>query len=817
MRKALQGAVVEKDVENAYREGIRKARPQAEITSPYKTDGFAKWDKVRLLLEAKFDLPLKDRVPVCNTLGQCLLYMKRFEQSGEPLPNVILVGDKNECFVLSTACVQNFLNLPIDWTAAPSSGNPDLTRALVSGLNILPYVYDVDANFNFKDVIAKIEVLADGAVHSVRAMPGNIGSIFVYWRDRVFGSGSLTAVEQVDVFLRCLFQPTNVYLHPTKRGLLVVPGYPDGVPVSAEQYKSFFDQFQQGYKPSEIESFYAMKDRLVEDDARRRQGAFFTPVLWVNEAHKMVEAELGDGWRDECIVWDPAAGTGNLTRDYAFRDLILSTAEKPDIEVIRSQGYNPGAEVFTYDFLNPGTDSPFFEDRNVLPDRVDAKLKAAAKSGKRLVFLMNPPYGTANDAGAKGTSKQGIALTSVNADMKQSKIGASSQQLYAQFMFRCARLAADYGFKHNTVALFSVPTFMCSGSYRKFREFWYKQFEYKTGMLFQASHFADVSSRWGISFTLWSEGRTCLSADLSIVLKDVQGFAVEATGVKSLYSADDQEASEWVRQEIKGIKGVDAPTFSSGLKLGVSSGNLIPDSLGYLCNAGNSFQFSGSGVSLFSGCYSNEHGLSILPTNFLKVCALYAARKLVTETWNNQKDEYLAPTVECEASEAYKAWNADAVVYALLHGSNNCTAMRDVQYKGKQWRIKNNFWWKTLAESKALYDTASTPALYADLRGETTDSHLATILPSLRPLLSPEATECLRLADGLLALSLPLREDYAAGKPELHLTTHDAGLYQLKHIFRDLFPTEWKAFQSALNRLADKMRPGVYDLGWLKK
>ncbi len=298
MKELLDQATNEKGIEHAYWTGIRSGRPGAVITSPHGTDGFAQWETVGLLIEAKYDLDFRQRFPVCSTLGQCLLYIKKFEAAGDVLPNVILVGDKNECFVLSTASVRGFFDLPIDWSVAPSTGSPELTRALVNGLNILPYVYDIDGKFSFREVLDKIDALAAGEQHTVRATLGNIGAIFTYWQDRVFLGepgkvGGLTPVEQVDVFLRCLFQPTEVYPHPTKRGVLVAPGYPEGVLINPDQYRSFFTHFQQGYKPSEIDLFYAEKDRMVADDARRRQGAFFTPRIWTDEAYKYLERVLG--------------------------------------------------------------------------------------------------------------------------------------------------------------------------------------------------------------------------------------------------------------------------------------------------------------------------------------------------------------------------------------------------------------------------------------------------------------------------------------------------------------------------------------------
>jgi len=43
----------------------------------------------------------------------------------------------------------------------------------------------------------------------------------------------------------------------------------------------------------------------------------------------------------------------------------------------------------------------------------------------------------------------------------------------------------------------------------------------------------------------------------------------------------------------------------------------------------------------------------------------------------------------------------------------------------------------------------------------------------------------------------------------------DAGVYQLKHLWRDLFPTGWADLQDAFKVLSDKLRPGVYDHGFL--
>lgn len=822
-RRLLANAQNEKDVENAYKAEILAQVPSARITSPFGSDGYVEFETVRLLLEAKYDYDLKKRTVQGQILTQLIFYLKKFENNGQVLPNVLFVGDRNECFALSTSNVQKFLDMKIDWSSAASAGNAEVTLAIVEDQDIAPFVFNVDDTLNFKTVLDKIRTLAAGEVRKVRATPANIGAMFAYWQRDVFRSSGMTPVDQVDVFLKCLFG--GAYLHPTKK-MVVVDGKGE-IPINVPLYKSFFSHFEQGYKPSEIEIFYAQKDRLIENEARRRQGAFFTPKIWADEAHRMIGEVLGPRWREECIVWDPAAGTGNLTRDYVFGDLILSTCEKADVDVIVGQGYNPEALVFQYDFLNDD-ESPWLESKNTIPDEVDDRLKKAAAEGKRLVFFMNPPYGTAANAGTNGTHKAGIADTSVNRQMKDAGWGPASQQLYAQFMFRCEKLIEEYGFRRYTVATYSDPKFMVSGSYRRFRDFWYKRFEYKSGMLFQASHFADTSSRWGISFTIWNEGTTDRTKDLPISLKDVKDFVVVTTEEKSLYTSEGRKASDWVRREVKGPEGQDAPQMTSGLKISPHGSKTPPKTLGWFNNDSNYTLKSQTDVFWMSADSTRRSRIFVTPDNFLKAAALFAARILTDLSWANATDEYLAPTPDVEASETYKQWNADAVIWAIIHHKNNSTAMRQVPYKGTLWTIHNHFFWMSQAEALKALDTPATLALYRDCKNNpsrdifgnavvsTPDPYLASILPGLEPLLSDEAKEVLAELRSLWIKSLPVREIYSQEHPDLHLGAWDAGVYQIKHLWRDLFPAEWEALKQKHKALADKLKPGIYDLGFLR-
>ena len=63
-------------------------------------------------------------------------------------------------------------------------------------------------------------------------------------------------------------------------------------------------------------------------------------------------------------------------------------------------------------------------------------------------------------------------------------------------------------------------------------------------------------------------------------------------------------------------------------------------------NKANNLVGSPTGVALTSSCARNAHGLSVMEgEGWRRAIALYSARKLSKDTWINDKDEYLVPSV----------------------------------------------------------------------------------------------------------------------------------------------------------------------------
>ena len=97
---------------------------------------------LKLIIEYKFNEDFRSKSVRAKVLTQVLYYLKRFENNGMILPNIILVGDINECFVLHSNDIVSYLDENINWNIAPSEAhlhNPDLILKLSQDNNINPF------------------------------------------------------------------------------------------------------------------------------------------------------------------------------------------------------------------------------------------------------------------------------------------------------------------------------------------------------------------------------------------------------------------------------------------------------------------------------------------------------------------------------------------------------------------------------------------------------------------------------------------------------------------------------------------------------
>ena len=811
----MKSCKIEREVEDIYNEGISFYFSGADIKHPFECDGFlstsiGRGNVLKMIIEYKYNEDMKQKSAIAKVLVQVVFYLKRFEDAGMELPNVVMVGDINECFVMHSNDLLKYLDWDVNWKIAPSEAYkkcPEMVLGIVEDESINPYVFWIDESFDFKDVIAKIHNLCENVKRYVRITEHNIASIFEYFRDRVIlKKDALTANELVTVFIGLITNDDSYCLHPRKKNTLITPN--GNVSVNGTSFASFFDQYAREYTPQERMNFTAIADRLLEDTTRRRQGAFFTPTKFVDFAHRMIEKELGENWRDEYVVYDCCCGSLNLTRDYRFKELYCSTLDKGELEL--GSRYNPEATKWQMDFLNDGDEC------------FDKGLIKAFEQNKPIVFFINPPYGTACNYFSDEGNKQDTNNTVIRDEMNGTKFGGS-ENLQHQFMYRITKIIQKYNLANAYFALFSNPIWLSGSKQGKFLKNFSSQWECKDAYLFQASHFADVSDAWGISLTLWkSDNQATPITEYNMKLIDIlDDGSVDVVGHHTIYnSAFFNKASDWVKDPIKNLKEKNTfPCLTSGLKLDTlgRDRNELRRMLGSLTLKGNNVKENSTGVLWLTSTYANGHCACACACaeNFTRCTALFTARKLIENTWINHADEYLAPN---ENHPDYKRFEADSIVYSLFENKSNQTSMRKITYKGKLYDIPNEFFWMSKDTMMDLANEHHDDFMFNDARTTSKERYVFNLLqkPEVQQNLSDTAKQLLSMATDMTIKSMKYRTLFESDHPDYHIHTWDAGYYQLKNLWKEYLPEDFKRFRELFKSFGNELRPLVYSLGFLR-
>jgi hypothetical protein len=814
-----QNARIEEDLNLIYKNEIYRYYPDSNISNPYGSDGFFESDKLRLLMELKYDENFKSKINQCKVLVQALYYVKKFDEDGEDIPNILLIGDKDEVFVLHNNSVVRYLDEKLDWNIAPSKAaikNPKLVLKMVEDDKITPYIFNIDDRFTFGEVSRKIDDLLKNIKRYIRINEKNISRIYDYFITTIIKDyRTFNFNDLVSIFINLMLYPKENYLHPSKKNILVLKDKRE-ISVNSDAFKAFFQYYEVNYDPIEKQRFTEIADRLIEDTSRRYKGEFYTPTRWVDEAYSIIKRALGEDWREKYVVWDCAWGTGNLTRDYAFRSLYCSTLIPSDLEI--GERYNKDATKFQYDFLND--DIEIHQNKDLLKEfvKMPKDLIRAFEQNKPILFFINPPFATANNAGTKeGDHKSGVAQTGVNKLMKENKVGAASQQLYAQFLYRILLFKKKYNLLNICIATFTTPLFLTGSSFARFRKSYLNEFCYEDGMIFQASNFADVKDNWGIAFSVWKSGVTKDKNNFLFKVNEIKESAeIATTEIKKIYNLDNvKSCSDWIKEDVATMKTSDAPQMTNAINIKQQGrGKLVEGALGYYVNVSNNVYKNPTDVYLLSGTASTANGISILEENFDKVISNFSARRLISGTyinWINVKDEYCIPDT---SNLLYKEWLEDSLIYSLFNAGSNQSSLREINYKNKKWNIVNNFFFMSCEEMMSLAIKYKNDDVYYDCKNFGKERFVYRKVKNLA--LSAESKKVIKKACELIESSFSYREALNLEHPKYNLNTWDAGWYQIKLILKEYMKNDLEEFNKLYKDLEDKMTPLVYELGFLR-
>ena len=546
------------------------------------------------------------------------------------------------------------------------------------------------------------------------------------------------------------------------------------------------------------------RDSLIPIDERSFKGAYYTPLHVVEKAYEQLNEVLGKNWQRDYIVWDMCCGVGNLEVKHSNpRNIFMSTLDKADIDIMKATKTCVGEVQFQYDYLN----DDITEDGKIdytLTNKIPQSLREAIKSKKKILVLMNPPYGETGSGIAKGNlNKKKIEQTKINITTEAYKVGYASKELFTQFLLRIAQEIPTA-----TLAMFSKLKYVNAPNFEKFREHWNSN--YLGGFIVHSKAFDGLKGDFPIGFLIWKTNNTIKSKRTLIdeVVVDVLDKNANPIGEKRYYNfSNSSYLNTWIEKpklnNELALPLSNAVNVSKNPRLKKSCDNMIA----FLYASNNDLQHAGMETCITSSIYTggNGNGLYVTPENLWQVAIVYTVRRIIKPTWINDRDQFLQPTKEL--SEEFKA---DCLVWMLFNGSNLTASANDLEWEGKKWSIVNHF----------IPFTESEVGSPDRFESNFMVKYLEKIYKSKA--LSIEAKEVLNQGKKLWQAYFS-KKDVAKVREELKLNRADVGWYQIRNALKarnnsgDYAPVSFESFQVAHEILTQKLRPMVYDLGFLRR
>jgi TRAP-type mannitol/chloroaromatic compound transport system substrate-binding protein len=138
-------------------------------------------------------------------------------------------------------------------------------------------------------------------------------------------------------------------------------------------------------------------------------------------------------------------------------------------------------------------------------------------------------------------------------------------------------------------------------------------------------------------------------------------------------------------------------------------------------------------------------------------------------------------------------------------------------YKGQIWDVKNEFFWMSKNEMMDIANDCNYTNLYNDAR-TSSDRFVYEVLfgnDRVYDKLSNDAKLVIDKASELVKKSMSVREEFS--NHENHLDSWDAGYSQLKLIWKEYFSEDFKDFRDSYKKMEERLKPLVYELGFLIK
>lgn len=748
---------------------------------------------------------------------QLFHYVKKALDDGETIPPFLCVIDAVKAALMSTQVAIDFFNdksIKVKWGKSASDVTQDALDKVSQFIGTHFVSYNIQLNEN-EFIEAVHNAIEKGEIIRTQITPDNLKQVFDKWVEMIGKEiKNVLPEDYALLFYADIMNDGTVSTHENLPAELLHKGtkpvfslngklYELG---SVEGYRKFWAIFDRPPKEEYRNYLLERRDSLIPYDERSFKGAYYTPLHVVDKAYELLNKTLGNGWQKEYIVWDMCCGVGNLeTKHSNPRNIFMSTLDQADVDVMKAAKTCVAAQRFQYDYLNDDiTDGGEIDYTltNKVPESL-RKIIADSKAGKKkILVLINPPYAEATNADntskvTNAENKAGVAKTKF-ASLCMNEYGKASNELFTQFIARIAKEIPNA-----TLATFSTLKYVNATNFADFRLNW--NAEYLDGFVVHSKAFDGIKGDFPIGFLIWKTNNSHVERDSSSnfpseISCEVLDKNAKPIGEKEFYNfSTSYFLSKWIQKPKTNEKDVVALRNAITVS---DVGKWSDDAIGHFLCDSNDLQNSGQATAIFSSTVKIGHKgcCYITPENIWQIAIVFTVRRIIPHTWLNDRDQFLQPTKEL--SDEFKN---DCLVWMLFNGSNLTASADNLEWNNQKWSIVNHFIPFTETEVNAP-DRFESDFMVQYMAGKTFFAESQNVLEQGR-LIWKKYFE--------IDINHSIRE-------ELKLNRADVGWYQIRQAIKrynengENIPVRFDDFENAYAILTEKLRPKVYEYGFLK-
>lgn len=738
---------------------------------------------------------------------QLMHYVQQALNKGEYVPPFLAVIDTNKAAIMKSVDVIPFLEKKtIKWGKSASGYTQEALEVISAYIGT--YFVSFKIETHEEEFIYTIKnAILQGDIIRTQITPDNLKQVFDKWV--VMIGREIKVVAEEDYALLFYADIMSDGTQTTNDDLPAQLLHKGTAPVFAlggklyelsnkEGYRQFWAIYHRPPKQEFRNYLLERRDSLIPLDERSFKGAFYTPLNVVDKAYDKLTETLGNNWQKEYIVWDMCCGVGNLEVKHSNpRNIYMSTLDTADIDVMLATKTCVAASRFQYDYLNDDITDFGNIDYN-LTNKIPQGLRDAIKQQKKILVLINPPYGEAGSSdtiSSGGEHKTNIANTKIASFM--TGYGYAKRELFTQFI---ARITIEI--PTATIAMFSKLKYVNAPNFEDFRQIWNSQ--YLGGFVVHSKSFEGLKGDFPIGFLIWKTGIQPRKPITDIVT-EVLDKNTNPIGEKLFFNVPSNYfLSEWFKRPRS--NNVDALPLKNAIVPATVTKDLrgskwSDGAIGSMLSNSNMLQNAGKLTAIFSSGFGSAGAFFINAENLGQSAVTFSVRRLIKPTWLNDRDQFLQPSQPL--SDEFKN---DCLVWMLFNGSNLTASANDLEWGGKKWSIVNHFIPFTEIEvnSSGRFESDFMVQYMVD---KTFSDEASAVLQ-----------EGKKLWQAYFA-----QTDVRSVRDELKLNRPDVGWYQIRKALQarnasgDFMPVSFKPFEDSYKRLTDKLEPLVYEYGFLSR